>query len=377
MAELKNFIVSILIVDPMNPNLSTNKENYILSILNEKYVGKCYNGAFIIKIDNIINISSCSIITTNLECNGNINVQFVAKVRIFYPGEFISGVHIKKTQLSILGDYTEETEDGTIKTYIMIPMGVKFEPSPLKHSILSIKENQRIPMRIIDVYHKCANSNPAIGATLLVCDQKYYKYVITSPLSKNINTLIMPLMERIETEMQLRNSITDPDIQQNILFFESLLYSYQIDAKSAKKINITSEKFPQWSGLEQIASSSGSSSGSGSSSSGSSSHQINILDFAYSIIEGKVDSVIGTWSRPLFIAKSSPMAIYEADVTEIGDDITLEEGNPDTVFIRYLKDILDYLTIIRKMSEYYTDNAMIMAHKNIWDAMREVQKIEI
>lgn len=372
MAELKNFIVSILIVDPMNPNLSTNKENYILSILNEKYVGKCYNGAFIIKIDNIINISSCSIITTNLECNGNINVQFVAKVRIFYPGEFIAGVHIKKTQLSILGDYTEDTDDGIIKTYIMIPMGVKFEPSPLKHSILSIKENQRIPMRIIDVYHKCANSNPAIGATLLVCDQKYYKYIITSPLSKNINTLIMPLMERIETEMQLRNSITDPDIQQNILFFESLLYSYQIDAKSAKKITIPSEKFPQWSGLDQIASGSVS-----SSSSSGSGHQINILDFAYSIIEGSVDSVIGTWSRPLFIAKSSPMAIYEADITEIRDDITLEEGNPDTVFIRYLKDILDYLTIIRKMSEYYTDNAMIMAHKNIWDAMREVQKIEI
>ena len=364
MTELKNFIVSILIVDPMDPNLSTNKESYILSILTDKYVGKCYNGAFIIKIDNIINISSCSIITTNLECNGNINVQFVAKVRIFYPGEFISGVHIKKTQLSILGDYTEDTEDGIIKTYIMIPMGVKFEPSPLKHSILSIKENQRIPMRIIDVYHKCANSNPAIGATLLVCDQKYYKYIITSPLSKNINTLILPLMERIEIEMQLRNSITDPDIQQNILFFESLLYSYQIDAKSAKKVNIPSEKFPQWSGLEQIV----------NSSSGS---QINILDFAYSIIEGNVDDIIGTWSRPLFIAKSSPLAIYEPNITEISDDITLEEGNPDTIFIRYLKDILDYLTIIRKMSEYYTDKAMIMAHKNIWDAMREVQKISI
>jgi DNA-directed RNA polymerase subunit E'/Rpb7 len=361
MTELKNFVVSILIVDPMSSNLSTNKENYILTILNEKYVGKCYNGAFIVKIDKIIDISSCAIIITNLECNGNINVQFVAKVRIFYPGEFISGVHIKKTQLSILGDYTEETDDGTIKTYIMIPMGVRFEPSPLKHSILSIKENQRIPMRIIDVHHKCANSNPAIGATLLVCDQKYYKYVITTPLSKNIDILILPLMERIETEMQLRNSITDPDIQQNILFFESLLYSYQIDSKSAKKINISSEKFPSWSGLEQITNASG---------------QINVLDFVYSIIEGK-NNVIGTWSRPLFIARSSPLAIYEENKIDISDEITLEEGNPDTVFIRYLKDILDYLTIIRKMSEYYTDKAMIMAHKNIWDAMREVQKINI
>lgn len=362
MTELKNFVISILIVDPMSPTLSTNKENYVLNILNEKYVGKCYNGSFVVKIDKIINISSCEIIITNLECNGNINVQFVARVRIFYPGEFISGVHIKKTQLSILGDYTEDTEDGIIKTYIMIPMGVRFDPSPSKHAILSIKENQRIPMRIIDVYHKCANSNPAIGATLLVCDQKYYKYVITSPLSKNIDILLLPLIEKIETELQLRNSIIDTDIQQNILFFESLLYSYQIDVKSANTVNIPSENFSQWNGLEQLT---------------HDENQLNILDFVYSLIHGNGRNIIGTWSRPLFIAKSSPIAIYEADKIDISDEITLEEGNPDTIFIRYLKDILDYLTIIRKMSEYYTDKAMIMAHKNIWDAMQEVQKIKI
>jgi len=58
------------------------------------------------------------------------------------------------------------------------------------------------------------------------------------------------------------------------------------------------------------------------------------------------------------------------------DEITLEEGNPDALFMRYLKDILDYLTIIRKMAEYYSDdNAKFMANKNIWDAMKEAQLI--
>lgn len=360
MAELKNFIISILIADPMNPNLSTNKENYILNILNEKYVGKCYNGSYIIKIHEIINISSCEIIITNLECNGNINVQFRAKVRTFYSGEFIFNVHIKKTQLAILGEYIEDSEDGAIKTYIMIPHGVKFEPSPLKQSIMSIKENQRIPMRIIDVYHKCANPNPAIGATLLVCDKKYYKYVITSPLSKNADILLIPLLQKIEIELQLRNAIVDNDIKKNILFFESLLYSYQIDHNTTKIINIESSQFPPWAGLEQI----------------SSGNQINLLDFIYNLLNGDNANIIGTWSRPLFIFKSSPMVIYQENATTIDDDITLEEGCPDSVFIRYLKDILDYLTIIRKMSEYYTDKAMIMAHKNIWDAMKEVQKVD-
>ena len=50
MSELKKYIVSIFISDPLNPNLSINTENYILNVLNEEYVGKCYNGAFILKI---------------------------------------------------------------------------------------------------------------------------------------------------------------------------------------------------------------------------------------------------------------------------------------------------------------------------------------
>jgi len=360
MTELKNFIISILISDPMNPNLSTNKEAYILNILNEKYVEKCYNGAYIISIDKIVNISSCEIVITNLSCNGNINVNFIANVRIFYPGEFIFNVHIKKTQVAILGEYIETTDNGSvIKTYIMIPHGVKYEPSPLKHSILSIKENQRIPMRVIDVYHKCANPNPAIGATLLVCDKKYYKYIVTTPLSKNAHIFLLPLLQKIEIEMDLRNAITDNDIKNNILFFESLLYSYKIDDYKNTIKTIDSEYFSKWFGLDQVQ---------------NDTKQINFLDFVYNCLNGE-KNIIGTWSRPLFICKSSPLAIYEENVTEINDEITLEEGNSDSVFIRYLKDILDYLVIIRKMSEYYTDKSMIMAHKNIWDAMREVQQI--
>ena len=53
----------------------------------------------------------------------------------------------------------------------------------------------------------------------------------------------------------------------------------------------------------------------------------------------------------------------------------LEEGNADTVFIRFFKDILNYLQVINKMAEQYPDKASIMANKNIWDGMEEVQII--
>jgi hypothetical protein len=365
MSELKKYIVSIFISDPLNPNLSINTENYISTILNEEYVGKCYNGAFILKIEDIIEISDCEIIMTNLLGTGNINVKFIAVVKQFYSGDFLFNVHIQKTQPSILGKYTEDTKDGEINAYIMIPYGIQFEPSPLKQSVLSIREYQRIPMRIIDVYHKCKNSIPAIGATLLVCEKKYNKYIITSNISKK--SIFSILLKKIKTEMELRINLSS-DVKKNISFFESLLYSYKMD--KMENTIIESNHFPEWEGLHGIG---GDRAGDG--------NVINLLDF---LTDKKFDdgNIIGVWSRPLYIYKSSPIAIFKQipmeEISELREDPTLlEEGCPEVVFIRYLKDILSYLTIIRQMAEYYIDNATVMANKNIWSAMQDVQLLSI
>lgn len=363
MSELKKYIVSIFIADPLNPNLSINTEGYILNILNEEYVGKCYNGAFILKIENITEISDCEIIMTNLLGTGNINVKFIAAVKQFYSGDFLFNVHIQKTQPSILGRYTESTKDGEIMAYIMIPYGIQFEPSPLKQSIMSIREYQRIPMRIIDVYHKCKNSIPAIGATLLVCEKKYNKYIVSSGMLKK--TIFSTMLEKIKNEMELRINLS-PDVKKNILFFESLLYSYKMD-KMEDNI-IESNHFPEWEGLQSIE-----------HSIESNDKIINLLDF---VSDGNFDdeNIIGIWSRPLYIYKSSPIAIFKKISIEQANELkqeALEEGCSEVVFIRYLKDILSHLTIIRQMAEYYIDNATIMVNKNIWDAMKDVQLLAI
>jgi hypothetical protein len=366
MSEFKKYVVSIFISDPLNPNLSINTENYISNILNEEYVGKCYNGAFILKIEEIIEISDCEIIMTNLSGTGNINVKFIAAVKQFYSGDFLFNVHIQKTQPSILGRYTEETKDGDITAYIMIPYGIQFEPSPLKKSVMSIREYQRIPMRIIDVYHKCKNSIPAIGATLLVCEKKYNKYIITSNISKKL--IFSIILKKIKDEMDLRINLS-VGVKKNILFFENLLYSYKMD--KIDNAIIESDNFPEWHGLQSI-----------DYNKEDDGDVINLLDF---LINGEFDdsNIIGIWSRPLYIYKSSPIAIFKKiSVEELSklkhDDPTLlEEGCPEAVFIRFLKDILSYLTIIRQMAEYYVDNATVMANKNIWDAMRDVQLLSI
>jgi hypothetical protein len=392
MAEQKKFEKSLEIVNPIDTNLSINKEAYVLRILNAQYVNHCFDGCFIIRIDRILKISACTIITTNLKGHGNINVKFIATVRSFKIGEFLCGGTIVKTTPYIFGNYREFIDDCKISATFAIPQGINIAPLPLEKSLRALRDAQSIPMRIIDVNHKCAESKVAIVVTLLVCHNKYNKYIITNPLTEFAMSNIRPLIDEIKHELEMRNNIIngeDADIKKNILLFESLLYSikYNLPIQCDSAIEIESSGYPRWWGLPPIK----------QKEESPNSKSINLLELFESEILPDVAGRI--WSRPLNIFKSSPMAICEELSSEdmhLEDSIDesslpsssssssskpkkhfeiLEEGNSDTVFIRFFKDMLDYLQIIRKMSEFYSDEAMIMAHKNIWDAMKDVQVI--
>jgi len=371
----RKFEKSIFIANPVCPNFSKDKKAYILRILNDKMVKKCFDGCYIIKIDEILNISSCSIITSNLNGNGNVNVKFIAIVRCFEVGELLCGGLIAKTQPYIFGNYKETYEDIEISATFAIPHGIHIEPLPLEKSIRSIREAQNIPMRIIGVNHKCGEAKAAIVVTLLVCHKKYNKYIINSPLTELGMSHIRPILDAIKTEMELRDEIVngeDEDVKKNILFFESLLYSISTNTNytninMSSSVEIISNEYSKWWGPAETTVE-------------TTTPAINLLEY----FNTENPNTIGIWSRPLNIYKSSPMAVLEpiesasiehtVEPTKKYFDI-LEEGNADTVFIRFFKDMLDYLIIIRKMSEFYSSNALIMAHKNIWDAMKEVQII--
>ena len=98
-----------------------------------------------------------------------------------------------------------------------------------------------------------------------------------------------------------------------------------------------------------------------------------MLDFIYIAISTKTGlSVTGYWSRSLTIYRSSPMIKFsETIISELGEII--EEASVTSVFIRFLKNMLDFLMAIRQMNDLYDSDEMIKSHKNIWDAMRAVQ----
>lgn len=459
--EFKKIELSISIKNPRDRNLSKNKESYILNVLNKKLVSMCYNGCFIHKIHKILHMSTILICDTDLSMSGNIDVRFIANVSEFRTGDFISGVTIKNTQPFLYGDYVKSTIHGDVSATVAIPQGINIGPLPLEKTIRGIKVHQIIPMRIIEAHHKCFNSI-VISATLLVCENTFNKYVIRTPLSQIFFDNINPILDEINIQLQIRNDLIngeDEDSKKNILFFESLLYSYKNKIKTTMEIN--SDGFPVWWGLEPIRPITNEinlleffKTGSDISSSNPNykKHPKGFKDSKKSAFKKKTAAddtaaaevaaddtaevaaddtaaaevaaddtaddtaaddtaaedntaaeddttteddtaaeddtaniiykggnslnVIGVWSRPLHIFKTCPLAMREDINDKILEEANiLEEGNADTVFIRFFKDMLNYLQVINKMAEQYPDKASIMANKNIWDGMEEVQII--
>ena len=247
---------------------------------------------------------------------------------------------------------------------------------PLEKTISSIRESQFVPMRIIQCLHKCLETRVGIVGELIMCDQRYNKYIVTSPITELGMYNIYLILYEIREELTLRSNILenlDENIKNNILYFESLLYSYKYDTKqlSIDKLNqIESKHYPIWWGLHPMT--------IGETNNG---EVINLLDY----FSKESPNVIGMWSRPLHLFKSSPMAVFEpmpdtsamssATATDESKYDILEEGKSDAVFITFFKNMLDSLKIIRKMSELYNTDALLKSHQNLWDGMKSVQFI--
>ena len=368
----------------MDPNFSKDKKKYILNILNQKFVGHCYGACIIIKIKKIDEISRCDIINTNLSGCGQVNVKFTTYVKSFYSGELICGVQIAKTSPYIIGNYKDiitimnessKEELFEIDATVSLQYGINMGTIPLEKTISSIRESQFVPMRITQCLHKCLETRVGIVGGLIMCDQKYNKYIVTSPITELGMYNIYLILHEIREELTLRTHILenlDENIKNNILYFESLLCSYQYNTKlSIDNIQqIESKHYPIWWGLHSIV----------GGAKDESHEEINLLDY----FSKESPNVIGMWSRPLHLFKSSPMAIFEPmpNMSEVMEESTiekkydiLEEGNSDSVFITFFKDMLDTLKIIRKMSELYNTDALLKSHQNLWDGMKSVQFI--
>ena len=344
----KKIITTFNIKNPIN--FCTNKLEHIRNLIDNQYIGHCWAGAFILSIKelNEDDISGCSICKTNTSGEGIINVKFTAEVIMFKHMDILIGVEIVHNQTMILGLY--ESLPKLIRAIVSIPPTSKHLSSiPLIKSIEALSIGQKIPIRIIDANHSPMAKEATIFGSLLVCDKVTSIYKLQGILNSSAKQDLLPLLTAIQEELLIRNSMDD-----KFLYFEKNLYSYR--EKQGENLIIKTENYADWLGPPAITE----------------KNIINLLEFINKAIDTKQGlSVTGYWSRSLTIYRSSPMIKF----TEECSEVYIEEGNITSVFIRFLKNMLDFLMAIRQMSDLYNTPEMIKSHKNIWESMQAVQII--
>ena len=350
----KKIVTSLNVRNPIN--FCTNKQKHVYNELEKLYVKKCYAGCFIISIQSIDEISDCVISKTNTSGEGVVNVKFIVEAIVFAYNDILVGVQIVHNQSMILGLY----QLNSIKAIVSIPPTTRhLYSTALTKSIESLSLGQKVPIRVIDANHQPKKEEATIFGTLLVCDKDAPIYKLNGILNSSAKSDLLPLLDAIREELQSRSSI---DINK-LKFFEKNLYSYNIS--STHEITIKSEQFPNWNGPEANLINK------------SDAHIINLLDFITKSISNKTGtSVTGFWSHSLSIYRSSPMILFTTEESNLDSSIVnniIEENNIVSVFIRFLKNMLDFLMAIRQMTEIYNDEQEIKAHENIWTAMKIVQ----
>lgn len=354
----KTYTVTIDVDNPIN--FCTDMKHHANIEINAKYLGRCFKGAYIVKILRIERIGECYIISTNTDAEGTIDVSFVASVIIFSAGDIINGVRILSNQQQqiIIGQYSGGFSE-PIASVSIISKGYN---DNINASIRAITERHIIPLRIENALHNPMQYQANIVGSIFTCDTNYRFYKIKSGTIDI--TDFKPIIQEIGRELAHRKADIDDGIKTaSIYLFELLLCSFNSPRAEGAALDhqkIKNQKLDEWIGPVNPKP--------------NDLPTINLLDLL------EADSIqvdAGLWGRPLTLFRSSPLISFipAADQLESYEDCTIiENGNAKMVFALFLKEILNWLVAIRELYETYHTKEILGQNTIVLKIMRLMQK---
>jgi len=356
-------------VDVRNPiDFCADKNRHLMAELQNTYVGRCYKGAFVVRIKGIIQASSCRLSTTSVTGEGSVDVQFLAEVVVFSRWDILVGVEIVSAQQILVGKYKAPSEQP--RQLRSAEGGADADPDgPSAKAVVTILASkavetlavgQKIAVRVVLAKHEPMQPQASVVGTLLVCDQAAPVYRLRGALDPSARAELEPLLRAIEAELEARAALVETR-RADVWFFELLLYAYR-PAKGAKTADQAIDAWPGGPAWE----------GPGAPLAAGAETR-SVLDIVRRVVGGATVPVAGIWSRPLALYRSSPLAaVAPADAP--ADWAPPDDGNPRAVFAEFLKNILDFLAAVREMAELYNTRELIDGHRNLWTVMSSAQK---
>ncbi|NBQ44265.1 MAG: hypothetical protein EBU23_17855, partial [Mycobacteriaceae bacterium] len=218
-------------LDVANPiGFCADKKAYLMSELDNKFVGVCYKGALILGIKQVVSAGACTICNSNGSGQATVDVQFLAAVRVFARWDILTGVTIRNMTPMISGSFGcgaggssgREPEGDAAQAFIALcpPRGAD-----------ALAVGLQIPVRVMVANHPPRKSAVAY-CVLLTCERAAPVYRVRGALDPAAARDLMGLVGRITDELALRAELARARPAQ-LAFFENLLYSYSGGAGGA------------------------------------------------------------------------------------------------------------------------------------------------
>ncbi len=143
MQQLREYCETLTVPDPINfaaGDLRLSVER----ALHEEYAGRCYQGAFITRIAEVLNVGRMYISMDYPDPGvGTLSVRFLAEVRVFASWDPIMPVRVSMAAPLVIGGYTEPGADGAPGTELAVSANT---------GSLQVAVGDLIPVRLIQVF---------------------------------------------------------------------------------------------------------------------------------------------------------------------------------------------------------------------------------
>lgn len=302
------------IQDPVG--ICVSKEDNIRNILQDRIVGTCIRGCFILSINQIIRMSNCDI---NQDGNPSFStISVIAEITgiVYSVGEIINGCVVNnKDNKGIIICSTEHAS-------IMLNADESLE---------SIQKGQKISVRVGGVKYIIGSKSISINAVPFSFSKKPTVFAITA-VTPDIKQYVEGIVARIRAEEEVAAGIKR-DNPAGWRTFTQLLYAYREEQKTPTGARV-----------------------------------VNLLDLDFASPTASPDKApLKYISRDPRLDLTAPNAYVYTDARQVPEgSIIRDESIAKNVMLFLLEDYYNYLKMINEMISIYNTEELLASHKNLW-----------
>lgn len=338
----KVFTATIDVRDP--EDFCALADAQVVSYLRRRFAGKNRGGSQIVDIIAVERRSDCRIKETDLSGEGYVDVEFRALVMVLGQWDIVTGVKVVSRGQLIVG---QSQVEGAVVVSLM--------PSPEAETV---RVDQIVAARVLRAQFAPDQPQATAVGPLLTCDRAAPAYILSADLTRDDARDLESLVAQIRTLLEARAALMETR-RDDVLFFESLLYSYALRTRDGAPQTVETPHASDWVGPPGVPL-------------GDGAESVNLVALVAEAKQKGSAPTRGTWCRDLALYRSSPLAARSGSASQArwGNAVAT---TPRVAFAGMLKTTYDFLKAVNEMVDIYDSAELIEDHKNVWLAMRGAQ----